>query len=135
MCEGIGWISWIQDATLDDLVQARDNLEAKESKDTWDDELHESLEDAIREQEGPNPKSSLVKGPRGIDLTEALKSGDLDEIAKQNGLDFKGDKTWAKPKNPGLKRMRLGNILRAKLRRGEDVYIGDHHFNTVEESL
>lgn len=47
------------------------------------------------------------------------------EIAKQNGIDAN---RWAHL-NPGQQRMNLGNVLRAKARRGKQVVIGNVTFS------
>ena len=56
-----------------------------------------------------------VTTPEGVDLKAA------EEIASQNGVSDKFDAWMAKGLNPGMVRMNLGNVLRGKARRGEEV--------------
>jgi len=51
----------------------------------------------------------------------------LMDIAKQNGIDFS---RWAHL-NIGQQRMNLSNVLRGKLKRGEQVEVGDHKFSAA----
>ena len=51
-------------------------------------------------------------------------------IAEQNGLTAKweGYTQRAKPLNNGMVRMNIGNLLRGKLKKGNDIQIGDTEY-------
>lgn len=49
-------------------------------------------------------------------------------IAAANEVEDRFDRWLAKDLNPGMVRMNLGNVLRGKNRRGEDVVIGERRF-------
>lgn len=70
-------------------------------------------------------------GTCGDELAEAFAAVDpalWAQVATQNGVDFG---RWSHL-NPGQQRMNLGNVLRGKLRRGEQVRVLDETFGAAE---
>lgn len=71
--------------------------------------------------------AAINVGEKGTASLDALV-----EVGNQNGVDVM--KKWGE-RNIGQKRMNLGNVLRGKLKRGEQVVVGDQTFGAapVEE--
>lgn len=63
------------------------------------------------------------KGKTFLDLTKVHAVGD------QNKVDYE---RW-NHLNPGMQRMNLGNVLRARANRGDAISIGDRHWEAVEQ--
>lgn len=64
-----------------------------------------------------------------IALHHALDAGhSVEKIAKANKLEVKGA-------NPGQLRMNLGNMLRARVKRGEAMTIGAHTVKKLDQKL
>ena len=59
--------------------------------------------------------TAKVTGKDGVDLDAAR------EVAAANGVEDRFDGWMIKGLNPGMVRMNLGNVLRGKARRGEEV--------------
>jgi len=69
-----------------------------------------------------------VKDDKGKTRTGCSESA-LREIAEANGVDFG---RWD-DLNIGMKRMNLGNVLRGKYRRGEQVVLGDQTYQKPDD--
>lgn len=90
----------------------------------------EAVKDGYRERYVKDTSVRTASGSPSIhcgdDLAESLKGlglNDLGKVAKENGIKDRFD-GWADAgRNPGMIRMNLANVLRAKVRKGETVSI------------
>jgi hypothetical protein len=69
-------------------------------------------------------RAAVQGAGRKIDLSK------LASVAAENGLSLEA---WSRL-NAGLQRMGLGNVLRARVRRGETVTIGGRPFKKLSET-
>ena len=87
--------------------------------------IDESYRDNYVHDSTVRTESGAISIYCGDTLSETLKGlvqDELQSVAKENGLDDKF-RLWKEKNNPGLTRMHLGNVLRARLNRGEEVLI------------
>ncbi len=66
----------------------------------------------------------------GGGLKATLDLAKLEEVVDQNQMRDRFDVWMAKDLNPGMLRMNTGNVLRGKVRRGEQVQIGQIVWNS-----
>lgn len=90
-----------------------------EDPDSCSDELAMAFKDYVT---GTNEK-----GKGCLDMEK------LREVAKQNGCEEKLEQYEAKGLNSGMCRMNIGNIIRAKLKRGEEVAVGEKVWAAVQK--
>jgi hypothetical protein len=67
--------------------------------------------------------------PKGDELARAMAGVPLDQVLADNELNPTEEFLNDPNKNPGMKRMIVGNVLRGRLRRGEYVKVGATEFN------
>jgi hypothetical protein len=86
--------------------------------------VNDSYRDKYNIDKSVKTESGGYSISNGDELAEALKGHNLTElgvIAKDNGLTEKWAEWERKCLNPGMRRMNLGNMLRTKAKKGEDV--------------
>lgn len=70
----------------------------------------------------------------GDELSRAFVGTALEKIMEDNHLEATPAFLEDPNKNPGMKRMIVGNVLRGRIRRGEYVKVGNHEFNAPTTS-
>lgn len=105
--------------TLEDAEQhdvTFNSVRFKAVNDSYRDQYH--IDKTVKTESGAYSISN------GDDMAEALKGhllAELQVIAKENGLQAKWDEWSGKGLNPGMRRMNLGNMLRNKAKKGEEI--------------
>jgi len=97
------------------LLDAIENAEARRGSVIPDTYRHQYGVEQSCNDDVAKRLTAKVTGADGVDL-EACR-----EVAAANGIEDRLDGWLTKELNPGMIRMNLGNVLRGKQRRGEEV--------------
>lgn len=134
----------------DELAQIALDNDLITEAEAWGEQVEENSEEENSEEEAPKRKSIVPakykkqygkEGSCGDELSDALKEATATKdgtsqeavvrIGDQNGIDVLGK--WGHL-NLGQMRMNLGNVLRARLKRGEFVQVDEKRWEAVEEA-
>lgn len=80
-------------------------------------------------------RSTYSNGDAVANAMLGLSADQLEKVMKDNGLEEKLGKHLTGAANPGQFRMLLGNSLRAKVKRGEPVTIGEHTVKKLDQKV
>lgn len=80
-------------------------------------------------------RSSYSNGDAVATAMLGIDQKGLEKVMRDNGLKEKLGKHVESAANPGQFRMLLGNSLRAMVKRGEEVTIGDHVIKKLDQKI